>query len=283
MGGLNDQHTPKARLLGAELRELRKEAGLNGRELAARLDITQTTVSRYESGKRTAPVDYVARVAGLVGLTGSRYNELIAFAQTASEPNMVADSRTGLHRHLLDLAEFERAATRVVHVAPLVIPGLVQTRRYAREMMVSLPPQEVDVRVELRMARGITPDSTKNVEVILREQVLHSPFGGPVVLAEQLRHIVDLYKAGAVTVRILPADLQRWTLADNGAFVLFEFDKAAPIVHLEHFRGPTFLYDEGDVEAYRSELTTLLDVAMSPESAAELMATVAQQLEGAQR
>ena len=151
MGGLNETHTPKARLLGAELRELRDQAGFNGRRLAAELDITQTTVSRYERGARTAPVDYVARVLGLFGVTGQRYDDLIEFARSASEPNLIA--KPGRHKHLLEISEFDRSADQVVHVAPLVIPGPMQTRGYAKAVMAGLPAEERDLRVELRMAR----------------------------------------------------------------------------------------------------------------------------------
>lgn len=278
MGGLNETHTPKARLLGAELRDLRKEAGLNGRELAARLGITQTTVSRYESGKRTAPVDYVARVLGMFGVTGDRYDELIQFAQTASEPSMVAEHRASLHSHLIELAEFERAATRITHVAPLVIPGPLQTRAYATEIMASIPSDQRGLRVELRMARGETLRSGRQIAALIMERALREPIGSSALMAEQVHHLVKIAKLPNITIQVIPSNIGQWTLAHNGSFILFEFDKAAPMVHLEHFRGPTFLYGESDVEAYRSELSTLMGAAMSPESSAELMTAVAQQL-----
>ncbi|GAA2774206.1 helix-turn-helix transcriptional regulator [Saccharopolyspora taberi] len=278
MGGINESHTPKARLLGAELRDLRKAAGLNGRQLAARLGISQPTLSRYESGQRTAPVDIVARVLGTLGIIGERCDELIEFARTASEPNMVADHRGSLHGHLIELAEFERAATRITHVAPLVIPGPLQTRAYATEIMASIPADQRGVRVELRMARGETLRSDRQITAIIMERALREPIGSYTIMAEQVRHLVQLAGRPNITVQVIPSNISRWTLAHNGSFILFEFDKAAPMVHLEHFRGPTFLYGENDVEAYRSELSTLMGAAMSPESSAELMTAVAQQL-----
>ncbi len=144
---------PKARLLGAELRALREKAQLTVLDLGKLLDVAPATVSRYERGERTPTSEYVARVLGTLGVTGARYAEIVEFANTASEPNLITDGSKGLHRHLIELSEFDRAANRIVHVAPLVMPGPTQTRAYTREVMVPLPREERDLRIELRVAR----------------------------------------------------------------------------------------------------------------------------------
>ncbi|GAB3297075.1 helix-turn-helix domain-containing protein [Parasphingorhabdus pacifica] len=280
MPGATDGHTPKARLLGAELRELREQASMTVRDLAKLLDVAPGTVSRYERGERAPRPEYVARVAGTLGVTGARYDEIVDFAATASEPNMIADGSKGLHRHLIELSEFDRAAERIVHVAPMLVPGPMQTRAYAREMMSSLPADEKDVRVELRMARAAALDEPRHVDVILAERAVRDAIGGESVMAEQVRHLIDLSERPNITMHVLPSDLKRWTLAHDGAFVLYEFPKAAPIVHLEHYRGPAFLYDTNDVQAYRDAADTLTRPAMSPEQSTELMAAIAQELEG---
>ncbi|MHA6802920.1 helix-turn-helix domain-containing protein [Salinifilum ghardaiensis] len=278
MAGLNETHTPKARLLGAELRDLRKQAGLNGRQLAEELGITQTTVSRYERGARTAPVDYVARVLGLFGITGQRYDELIEFAHSASEPNLI--TRSGIHRHLLEISEFDRDASDIVHVAPLVVPGPLQTRDYAAAVMASLTPDERDVRIELRMARREALSEPRRITAYVTEHVLRDALGGREVMAEQVRHLIEVASRPNIDLRVIPDGLQRWTLAHDGAFVLYKFPKAAPIVHLEHYRGPAFLYDRDDVASYERAVDTLPEVAMSAEQSKELMARMAEKLEG---
>ncbi|KGI80673.1 hypothetical protein IL38_15020 [Actinopolyspora erythraea] len=250
------------------------------RDLAKLLEVSQGTVSRYERGERSPKPEYVARVAGTLGVTGSRYDDLVEFANTANTSNMIVDGSKGLHRHLIELSEFDRTAERVLHVAPMLIPGPMQTRSYAREMMISLPPDEQDVRVELRMARAAALDTPCQVEVILAERALREPFGSDALMAEQVRHVLALSQQENITVRIIPSSLRRWTLAHDGAFVFYEFAKADPIVHLEHFRGPAFLYDVQDVKAYREETDTLMKAAMSQEDSAELMVSIADQFEG---
>lgn len=278
MAGLNETHTPKARLLGAELRKLREQAGFNGRRLAAELNITQTTVSRYERGARTAPVDYVARLLGLFGVTGERYDELIEFARTASEPNLIA--KPGKHKHLLEISQFDRSAERIVHVSPLMIPGPMQTREYVGAVMAALQPDERDLRIELRMARHDSLRSSRVVQAYITEHALRDDLGGAVVMAAQLRHLIELSNRANVEIRVVPSGLQRWTLAHEGAFVLYEFATAAPIVHLEHYRGPAFLYEAEDVAVYRDAVTMLADAVLDLEQSAKLMAAILEELEG---
>ncbi|WP_033401936.1 helix-turn-helix domain-containing protein [Actinopolyspora mortivallis] len=280
MPGDIERHSPQARLLGAELRELRKESGITVRELAKRVGLGHAAVSRYETGVRSPARDLLARILAELGASGERYDELMELQRRASEPNLIADSRSGLHKHLLNLAEFERTANRIVHVAPLVIPGPLQTRAYAEEIMSSLSGEERGVRVELRMARSSAVLGSGKLEAIVCERVLYDDIGGPEVLAEQLRHMVTTVKNGNATIRILPQRTQRWTLAHNGSFVLFEFPKASPIIHLEHYRGPAFIYDQKDVEAYREALVGLTEATMSLDESTKLMAAIAEQMEG---
>lgn len=279
MPGDVEHHSPQARLLGAELRELRKEAGFTVRELAAKVGLGHAAVSRYETGVRSPAPDTLARLATALGASVECYEELLELARRASEPNLIGNSRSGLHKHLLNLAEFERVADRIVHVAPLVIPGPLQTRQYAQHVMSALDGEEREIRVELRMARSSAVISSRKFEAFISERVLDDDIGGPAVMFRQIRHIVSAAEAGDVIVRVLPARLKQWTLAHNGSFVLFEFAKAAPIIHLEHYRGPAFLYDQKDVEEYRKALNTLEQLAMSTDRSIDVMARVADQLE----
>ncbi|TDD05789.1 XRE family transcriptional regulator [Saccharopolyspora terrae] len=280
MAGATERNTPKARLLGAELRDLRKKARMTVRELGAELGLAQGTVSRFERGERTPEIAYVARLLGVLGVTGDRYDELIEFAKTASEPNLVADSRSGMHSHLIELSEYDRAATRTTHVAPLVVPGPFQTRAYAAEIMSSVAPDEREVRIELRMARREALYSQDTAIGLIAERVLRETMGSEAVMLEQIRHLMGLAERPNIAIRVIPSSVGTWTLAHNGSFILYEFAKAAPTVHLEHYRGPVFLYDASDVEAYRDALDTLMTTAMGPEDSVEFMGDIAKKLEG---
>lgn len=101
-------HSPKARLLGGQLRDLREDANLSIRDLAEQIGVSRSAVSRYEQGQVTPDPEYVARVLGALGIGGDTYDDVLEFAHTASEPNLIGHRRSG-YRHLLDISELERA------------------------------------------------------------------------------------------------------------------------------------------------------------------------------
>jgi transcriptional regulator with XRE-family HTH domain len=61
--------------LCAVLRELRQEAGLTQVQVATRLDMPQSFVSKYESGERRLDVVELGHVAGALGVTVQRVLE----------------------------------------------------------------------------------------------------------------------------------------------------------------------------------------------------------------
>ncbi|MEU5852959.1 helix-turn-helix domain-containing protein [Saccharopolyspora shandongensis] len=281
MVGTNE-YTPKARILGAELRECRKQTGLTVRDLANRVGTSHVTISRYETGTRTPQPEDVARILGTLGVTGTRYDEIVEFARTAGNKNTFARSSSSTHKHLVELAEFERTASNIVDVAPNLLPGLLQTADYARQIMHGLPAEEREIRVGLRMSRRdvLFAKAAPKLEVLVSEHALRQPLGGAETMSEQLRHVLRTAAIDNVIVRVIPDGLTRYTPAQDGAFVLYEFAKAPPIVHLEHFRAPAFLFDAKDVAAYRDAVAELRSLALSSSDSADLIATIAEEMEG---
>src|SRR5882724_13217308 len=122
----SDRAHAKRLRLATELRHLRDLAGLSGRELAQQIGISQSKVSRIESG-RTVPslpeVDHWARAAGasddrrewLVAMTEAVFTEVRPF-RAAVGPAVQTQAET---------QERERRARLVRTFQPSVIPGLL--------------------------------------------------------------------------------------------------------------------------------------------------------------
>jgi transcriptional regulator with XRE-family HTH domain len=62
-------HSPEHARLIALLRELRLAAGLNQSDLAERLRVSQTWVSKYENGERRLDLVQLRRVCEVLGTT----------------------------------------------------------------------------------------------------------------------------------------------------------------------------------------------------------------------
>ncbi|MET8803596.1 helix-turn-helix transcriptional regulator [Streptomyces sp. NPDC004546] len=203
--------------LGARLRELRTEAGLEGKDLAALLGWQTSKVSRMQNGKQTPTRD-----------------DLSAWAHALERPDVEAE----LHGLLagLDMKQRNRSwrkqlagglqgrqeiAVRLTENTRQIrglevsrIPGLFQTPQYARAVFDSLAefrgiPATTDAAVEKRMRRQeALYDPEKTFRFILCEAALyHRPC--PVdVMAEQLDRLYNLVGQKRVELGIIPFGAQ---------------------------------------------------------------------------
>ncbi|GAA2772673.1 helix-turn-helix transcriptional regulator [Saccharopolyspora taberi] len=272
--------TPRARQLGAELRQARKNAGLTTHQLGAQLGRSHTHVSRWENGRLTPSEADTGAVLGILGVTGPERDRLLELARDAGDPNWVAP---GIERQLAALTEYERTARRITNVQPLLVPGLLQTSDYARSIMIGAGATrgEADQRVTYRLGRRDVIIRRRNpVEfcAIIGEQALRHPPCADDVMIDQLRQLAKWADLDNVTVQVLPAD-RRYTPALEGPFVLIEFDRTKPVVQLEHYRSSTTITDARDVDDYQAAADTLRAAAMNADDSAALIAEIADRLE----
>ncbi|QUG99631.1 helix-turn-helix domain-containing protein [Saccharopolyspora erythraea] len=280
MGG-NTGRTPKARALGAELRELRQSHGVSQRELARRVTISNASMSRYETGDRIPTPEDVASIVTALGEGGELREKLIEMARDAAQPNWLSTGASTAQNVVTALMEFERTATHIVEVAPMIVPGLLQCADYARAIMAGVPAAVRETRVAVRLGRRdiLTRRRPVDFEALIAEHVLRSPIGGRDVMADQLHHLAKFAELPNVTVRVIPTASEQWSLVLEGACILFTFPKAAPIVHLENYRSSTFLYDAPAVTDYVDAVASLRRVALSPDHSMELLAECADEME----
>ncbi|MCA1185543.1 MULTISPECIES: helix-turn-helix transcriptional regulator [unclassified Saccharopolyspora] len=271
--------TPRARQLGAELRAARKAAGLSTSELGTRLGRSHTHVSRWENGKLTPREADVGAVLGILGVTGDERERLLQLARDAGDPNWVAP---GVGKQLTVLTEYERTAQRITDVEPLLIPGLLQTGNYARSIMrgAGATRGEADKRVTYRLGRRdvLSRRTPVALNAIIGEHALRYPPCEPAVMVEQLRHLSEWVQRDNVEAQVLPLG-GGYSPALEGPFVLIEFSRDKPVVHLEHYRSSTTITDAKDVQDYQNAAERLRGMAMSREASAALVAEITDQME----
>ena len=79
--------SPRARALSAALRKAREDAGMTNRELAARLSLDQSHLSRIETGKRTPSIETTAMIVATLRTARDERDRILDLARNASEPN----------------------------------------------------------------------------------------------------------------------------------------------------------------------------------------------------
>lgn len=269
--------TPKARALGAALREARERKGISLRGLAEQLGRDPSVLSRWETGERSPKEADVAQILTMLGINGQAFEETLELTHDPEAPNWLAVSLPEQRQHLAALLRFERDASRITAVSPLIVTGLLQTPAYVRAIMTGggVPDDEIDTRIAVRLGRR---EILKKVEVtaLIGEAALRQEVGGRSVLIEQLRHLVDM--SGQVDVRVIPFRAG-WHPALEGAWTVIESLDAPPVIQLENRRSGLILHQEQDVEAYRKAVEAAMEAAMSPQESVGLIAEVINELE----
>ncbi|MDV6014681.1 helix-turn-helix transcriptional regulator [Haloechinothrix sp. LS1_15] len=266
--------TPRARALAAALRQARETASLSVRELARRLNIQHSTISYWETGRRVPRPEDVGGYLAAVGVSGEERERILELSRDASKTDWLTVGIPGASQQLEGVMECERTATTITEWIPWMIPGLLQTTEYAREVIG--PDQGL---LTLRLARRdvLTRRDPVRFHAIIGEPALRQVIGGREVMAHQLSNLLDVPRN--VTVQVVPmGNGMHPGLA--GPFILYEFEHSPAIVHVEHWASSAFVYNDHDVEDYRKAADTLRDeAAMSPADSAELIASAVRELE----
>ncbi|HEV8562254.1 MAG TPA: helix-turn-helix transcriptional regulator [Actinophytocola sp.] len=81
---------PKARALGAALRQAREGKHMLLRELGAAISRDIGVLARWENGERTPKPEQVAQILTRLGVDGQRYDDIMTLAYGTNESQWVA-------------------------------------------------------------------------------------------------------------------------------------------------------------------------------------------------
>lgn len=266
--------------LGAELRELRQRAGMTVVRVGDALGFHHSTISRWERGESMPDDADTAAVLAIYGVRGVERDRMVQLARLNSIADWIAPHGGA---QLAALMEYERRAERITEVHPLLIPGLLQTRCYARALMLDCgEPMEVAERgAEIRIGRQVvlTGRRPPHYAAIIGEQALrHAPCDAH-VMAELLHHLLVVGERPNVEILVLPLDLGRFTMALFGQFVLLEPLRDNPVVQVESCGSMSMLTNERTVCRYRAAADKIRADALDAHSSALRIAEIAKDLE----
>lgn len=243
------------------------------RELARKLGTSHGWVTRTEAGTRSISVEDVIAILVVLGISSAERERIVAMAQDVDEPNWLRPGIPGAREELVTLIEYERTASHIVEVAPLLVPGLLQTPDYVWAVMEGLPAGEIEAKVAMRASRRdvLTRRNPPTFEALILEQALTDPLCELEAQVDQLRHLAKMSELPNVGIRVIPSGQRRWTAAHQGQCILFQFGTASPIVHLENLASGIFLSSANVVETYSREIDMLRQMAMTPAESARFI------------
>jgi transcriptional regulator with XRE-family HTH domain len=225
--------------LGEALRRLRRTAALSGEQIAARVGLSQSQVSRIEIGQQPASPEVAERWAQATGASQDAVGEVIELAETVATQAISwrQAMRRGLGRLQQDTRDMEATAGTILNFQTLGIPGLLQVPEYARRLIAAGYPKP-------------TPEDVATVSAL-----------------------------GNVTVGIIPLGTEVDACCDHGFNIYDDRgDAGGPVVHVETLTSAVNVEDPEDVGAYRDVFSHLRAAAVTGDDARHLIEEAARSL-----
>ncbi|MGG2462418.1 helix-turn-helix domain-containing protein [Streptomyces sp. RGM 3693] len=277
----NVNPTVRRRRLGQELRRLREDKGLTAEQVAERLLVSQSKISRLENGRRSISQRDVRDLCGVYEVEDHRIvDSLMQMAKDSRQQgwwHAFGDIPYSVYIGL----ETEAASLRTYE--SLLVPGLLQTPGYAEAVIPGtvpeLAPEDLEKRIQVRMRRQERVRESERplrLWVVLDESALRRVVGSHLIMREQLEHLAEVSTLPHVTVQVLPYDTGAHA-GMSGTFSILEFDDAADssVVYIEGVTSDLYLEKTNDVHKYTIMYEHLRAQALSADASREFIAEAA--------
>jgi hypothetical protein len=272
--------TASRRKLAASLRRLRERSGRSAEEIAAHLDCPLPRLRRIETGMASVRLAEVRSVLDLCEVTGDEREAVLGDAKRARDrswwspyADLIDES---FETHLI--LENDAAALRTYQ--PNLVPGLLQTERYAWELIGTrsdLPLETVRRQADLRTMRRkvLDREDAPHLAVVLDEAVLRRPVGAFTVMREQYGHLLQIASAPGVTIQVLPFKAGPHHAMGAG-FHIFEFPgEKQGVVELELLDRLDFVAESSEVAHYTAAFERVSQRALDADRSGALLEELA--------
>ena len=273
------------RRLRTELRTARLNKRFTQEQVANDMAWSLSKMNRIEKAKTGISVNDVKALIPLYEIT-ERTNELVALARAAKQiPWWRRRYSEVAPAKLLDLIDYEHAASAVNQFETMFVPGILQTEEYASAVLQDFydaksDDERVAALVELRTRRRdlLTSEDAPKFTFIMDESILHRLVGGPSVMRRQLEQLVNATTLPNVTIRVVPFTAGLYP-GMKGPFEAVEFDDTPDesIVFVEEQSG-FFIEDDPDkTNDYLEAFRRIAEKALAPsDSVSRLLKAVSE-------
>lgn len=272
--------------LGARLRELRARHFRSGSAFARAVGWPQSRVSKIERGAQLPSqedLDAWVAAANADPAVMTELQEMLGAARLSyrtwrdawSVPGQIAAAQT-------EILELDARAQRICEYQPAMVPGLLQTPTYAREVLTAAAgptllgatEEQIDERIAGQIRRQqllYTPG--KRIQIVVGEAALFTRFATVDALAGQLDRLVAVAGLKTVTLGVLRFETPSPVLP-LGGFALND----ASVVWVETLTGEQMLDDPIEVAAYAKAFDAVVAAAVTDAAAVDVIRRAQQQL-----
>ncbi|MFE1102383.1 helix-turn-helix domain-containing protein [Nocardiopsis alba] len=234
--------------LGETLRELRRGAGLSGERLARRCSMSQSKISKIETGRLIPTLVDLDRILTALEVSPEQAGPVLAKVRGANTEWQGRRElwRKGLETRQHELRSLEASATEARYFLPTMVTGLLATPEYIRASLTH-SPGDVSATVAKKIARQeALREGPCSFTFLLTEQAVRWAILSPEGMAEQAARLVEVSRLERVRLGVIPLG----TVLPRGpmnTFTIYD-DRFATV---EIFTGRLAFRDPRDVETYR--------------------------------
>ncbi|MFG3118709.1 helix-turn-helix domain-containing protein [Streptomyces sp. NPDC048197] len=281
--------TVPRRQLGRYLRDLRGRARLTVKAAAQKLEWSEPKIWRIETGQTSLRSLDVKAMCEIYGASAELTEALMGLAKETKARGWWHAYGDVIPEGFDVYVGLEEAAASLSSYESDIVPGLLQTEGYAREVtrthIRGIDEEDLDGRVRLRIERQTLltrATDPPRLRVALSEAVLRRSIGGREVMAEQLAHLIYVSELPNVTIRVVPFAAGMHSGVVTGPFVILRFpvngDGVAsepPTVYADGYTGGLYLDKPREVEQYDAAFQGIWETALDDQASRRLISDVA--------
>ncbi|MGW6415427.1 helix-turn-helix domain-containing protein [Streptomyces sp. NPDC055055] len=198
-GGSEPETSDSLKAFGEVVKAFRKRAGLTQETFAPLVGYSVPTVASIEQGRRLPSSDFVDRAEDV----------LDAFGVIRAAAKHLA-RKPGLAKWFRQWARLELQAATLYTYENRLVPGLLQTPKYAEtlfhEQIPALGDDEIEANLAARVERmRLLTDRPHTIySFIIEEHVLRRQTGGAEVIRDQVAHLLDICARRNIDLQIMP-------------------------------------------------------------------------------
>ncbi|GAA1002030.1 helix-turn-helix transcriptional regulator [Acrocarpospora macrocephala] len=273
-------------LLGTQLRKLRETKGISRHDAGHLIRGSESKISRMELGRVSFRERDVADLLTLYGVAeDDARGAILDLVERANEPGWWHRFNDLLPSWFQAYVGLEEAAERIRTYEVQFVPGLLQTKEYARAVItagaVGAAPEEIARRVDLRLERQRVLEGPRKPTfwAVIDEAALRRPIGGTEVMRGQLQHLIELMSQSNVTIQIMPFNFGGHA-AEGGAFSILRFPDAElpDIIYVEQLGSALYLDKREEVDRYSEVMERLCAVSTTPAETIEILRKISHEL-----
>ena len=254
---------------GWELRRRREACNLKQGQLGEIIFCTGSLIGQIETTKKIPTRDFSERVDAALGTDGM-FSRLVGLVLRSQLPTWFQP-----------YADMEARAAYISTYQAQLVYGLLQTEEYARAVLATGMPDDINGLLAARMERQriLEREQPPLAWAILDEAVLHRPIGGPGVMRRQLARLLEFTDHPWMRIQVLPCSAGEHTSLD-GAFTSMRFDSDPDIIYTEDLIAGHMTADPKTIREAARRYAHLQAAALSVRDSAALIACVMEERYG---